>query len=44
MAVLTSEFLLPGQWEVVCAPAEALAGSEDGTGIDIILRHPTASP
>lgn len=43
MAVLTSEFLLPGQWEVVSAPAEALAGSEDGTGIDIILRHPTAA-
>ncbi|HJR15247.1 MAG TPA: hypothetical protein VJ808_00215, partial [Gemmatimonadales bacterium] len=42
VSILTKEFLLPGQWEVVSAPAEALASSEDGPGIDIILRHPTA--
>ncbi len=40
VAVLTGEFLLPGQWEVVSAPAEALAGSESSAGIEIILRHP----
>jgi hypothetical protein len=40
--VLTAEFLLPGQWEVVSAPAEAVAGSETGRGIEIILRHPAA--
>ena len=40
--VLTAEFLLPGQWEVVSAPAEAVAGPETGGGIEIILRHPAA--
>jgi hypothetical protein len=40
--VLTAEFLLPGQWEVVSAPAEAVAGPEAGNGIEIILRHPAA--
>jgi hypothetical protein len=40
VVVLTGEFLLPGQWEVVSAPAEAVAGSETATGIEIILRHP----
>jgi hypothetical protein len=40
--VLTEEFLLPGQWEVVSAPAEAVAGSDTGGGIEIILRHPVA--
>jgi hypothetical protein len=40
--VLTAEFLLPGQWEVVSAPAEAVAGSETGRGIEIIFRHPAA--
>jgi len=40
VGVLTGEFLLPGQWEVVRAPAAALAGSETGSGIEIILRHP----
>jgi hypothetical protein len=38
--VLTAEFLLPGHWAVVSAPAEAVAGSETARGIEIILRHP----
>ena len=42
LKVLTAEFLLPGQWEVVSAPAEAVAGSETARGIEIILRHPAA--
>ena len=42
--VLTAEFLLPGQWEVVSAPAEAVAGSETAPGIEIVLRHPGPSP
>ena len=40
--VLTGEFLLPGEWEVVSAPAEAIAGSETTAGIEIVLRHPAA--
>ena len=40
VTVLAGEFLLPGQWEVVSAPAEAMAGSENAPGIEIILRHP----
>ena len=40
VSVLAGEFLLPGQWEVVSAPAEALAGSENAPEIEIILRHP----
>ncbi len=40
--VLTAEFLLPGQWEVVSAPPDAVAGSETARGIEIILRHPTS--
>jgi hypothetical protein len=40
--VLTAEFLLPGQWEVVTAPNQADAGSETAAGIEIILRHPAA--
>jgi hypothetical protein len=40
--VLTAEFLLPGQWEVLSAPADAVAGSERSPGIEIILRHPPA--
>jgi hypothetical protein len=40
--VLTAEFLLPGQWEVVSAPPDAVAGSETARGIEIILRHPAA--
>lgn len=42
VAVLPGEFLLPGQWEVVSAPADAAAGSETAAGIEIILRHPDA--
>jgi hypothetical protein len=43
VAVRLSEFLLPGQWEVVSAPSEAEAVPETrGTGIEIILRHPPA--
>ena len=44
LKVLTEEFLLPGQWEVVSAPAEAVAGSENAGGVEIILRHPGAAP
>ncbi len=42
--VLTEEFLLPGQWEVVSAPAEAEAGAETRPGIEIVLRHPAPQP
>jgi hypothetical protein len=41
--VLTAEFLLPGQWEVVAAPSDAIAGSENERGIEIILRHPAVT-
>jgi hypothetical protein len=41
--VLTAEFLLPGQWEVVAAPTDAVAGSENERGIEIILRHPAST-
>ena len=40
--VLTAEFLLPGHWEVLTAPAEAVAGAETAPAIEIILRHPGA--
>ena len=41
--VITTEFLLPGHWEVVSAPSEAVAGSEDLAGHrDRALRHPAA--
>jgi hypothetical protein len=40
--VLTAEFLLPGQWEVLSAPTEAVAGSETAPGIEIVLRRPAA--
>jgi hypothetical protein len=40
--VLTAEFLLPGQWEVLSAPTDAVAGSETAPGLEIILRHPAA--
>ena len=42
--VLTAEFLLPGQWEVVSAPADVEAGPESRAGIEIILRHPAPQP
>jgi hypothetical protein len=42
--VLTEEFLLPGRWEVVSAPAEVEAGPETSPGIAIILRRPTLVP
>jgi hypothetical protein len=41
--VLIGEFLLPGRWEVVNAPAEAPARSENAAGIEIILRHAAPS-
>lgn len=44
LKVLTPEFLLPGQWEVVSAPAEAVAGAESTAGVEIILRHPAPPP
>ncbi|MEO8089471.1 MAG: hypothetical protein ABI703_04150 [Gemmatimonadales bacterium] len=42
--VLTGEFLLPGQWEVVSAPTEVEAGPETGEGIAIVLRRATLVP
>jgi hypothetical protein len=42
--VVLEEFLLPGQWEVVSAPAEVEAGPETRPGIEIILRHPRPEP
>jgi hypothetical protein len=41
--VVTAEFLLPGRWEVASAPSEAVAGSETGPGIVIVLRHPATA-
>jgi hypothetical protein len=39
LRVRTEEFLLPGNWEVVSAPAEVTAEPEDGArGITIVLR------
>jgi hypothetical protein len=41
LAVMPAEFLLPGSWEVLSAPAEAIATSEErAVPIEIILRHP----
>jgi hypothetical protein len=40
VTVLPNEFLLPGQWEIVSAPAEAQAGSGQAPAIEIILRRP----
>ncbi len=42
--VLTGEFLLPGHWEVVSAPAEVEAGPETRPGVEIVLRHPVMVP
>ena len=42
VTVKLEEFLLPGQWEVARAPADAAAGSETAAGVEIILRHPPA--
>lgn len=42
--VLIGEFLLPGQWEVVSAPAEVEAGPESRPGIVIVLRRPVLVP
>jgi hypothetical protein len=42
--VLIGEFLLPGQWEVVSAPADVVAGPESSPGVEIVLRHPGPSP
>jgi hypothetical protein len=43
VTVLTAEFLLPGQWEVVSAPTEAEAVAESGSkGIEVVLRRPEA--
>jgi hypothetical protein len=41
--VMTEEFLLPGRWEVVTAPAEVVASSEKQVArLEIVLR-PTES-
>jgi hypothetical protein len=43
LAVLTAEFLLPGQWELVSAPAQVQAGPENGAkAVEIILRRSAA--
>jgi hypothetical protein len=44
LKVLTEEFLLPGRWEVVSAPAEVTPFEESRPGlIEIILRSPDAT-
>jgi hypothetical protein len=45
VTVLLTDFLLPGRWEVVSAPAQAQAGPENGVkGIEIILQRPATEP
>jgi hypothetical protein len=45
VTVLPGEFLLPGSWEVLSAPAEATAAVEERVKpLEIILRHPETSP
>jgi hypothetical protein len=45
LTVLPTEFLLPGTWEVLSAPAEATASAEArAVPLEIILRHPETSP
>ena len=45
LTVPLAEFLLPGQWEIVTAPGEAIAQPEDGArGIDIVLRRVVPMP
>jgi hypothetical protein len=44
LAILTDQFLLPGQWEVMTAPSEVTASEESRSGlIEIILRAAEAS-
>jgi hypothetical protein len=41
LAVRLEEFLFPGRWEVVSAPAQAQAEREGAaSGFEVILRHP----
>jgi len=43
LTVMLSEFLLPGSWEVVSAPAQVTASTESrAVPLDIVLRHPPA--
>lgn len=45
LTVLPTEFLLPGAWEVLSAPAEVTASGEArAVPIEIILRHPETNP
>jgi hypothetical protein len=45
VTVPLDEFLLPGRWEVVAAPEEAVADLEDhARDIEIILRRPLPAP
>lgn len=45
VAVKLDEFLLPGRWEVVTAPADARAEAEDRAAtVDIVLRRAPAAP
>ena len=40
LAVSLDDFLLPGKWEVLTAPAEARAVPEDrGAGVEVVLKH-----
>jgi outer membrane protein OmpA-like peptidoglycan-associated protein len=45
LRVPLEEFLLPGQWEIVAAPGEAVAEPEDrARGVEIILRRVVPAP
>jgi hypothetical protein len=45
VAVLTDQFLLPGRWQVVSAPASVVASSEkDARPIQVVLRPADSAP
>ena len=45
LAVRTAEFLLPGEWQVVSAPAQVTAAEEEkSAAVDIVLRPAVATP
>jgi hypothetical protein len=45
LSVRLEEFLFPGRWEVVSAPARVQAEREGAApGIEVILRHPAPAP
>jgi hypothetical protein len=44
ISILSGEFLLPGQWEIVSAPAQVSASEEDkASPVRIVLRPITAT-